>query len=123
MKIYKVLFWLCTITIITLSSIPSLSLPISDKLSPDKIAHCLEYTAFSFLYFKFKSVGNTNIETIIKHLWIMVAIIPILDETHQLFIPGRDFSVFDILADSIGFISVILYLYYKKRKLLNAKTI
>ncbi|MDD2650632.1 MAG: VanZ family protein [Candidatus Cloacimonetes bacterium] len=40
------------------------------------------------------------------------------DELHQLLIPGRSFSFLDILADMMGFATIILYLNYRKKRIL-----
>lgn len=120
MKKYKILFWSCTVTIATLSSWPSLSIPVPDVMSPDKIAHFLEYAVFAFLYYKFREEDNVPVNRIIRQLCIMLICIPVIDEVHQLFIPGRDFSFYDMLADTGGFLSVITFLCIKKRVTVNA---
>ncbi|ACO86010.1 VanZ family protein [Clostridium botulinum] len=72
-----------------------------------KAAHITEYfILFMLLYYAFK-------KTFYKNLKIKAAIITILyactDEFHQLFIPGREGKVRDVLIDSIGvFIGVFL---------------
>ncbi|WP_434283181.1 VanZ family protein [Clostridium botulinum] len=72
-----------------------------------KAAHITEYLIlFMLLYYAFK-------KTFYKNLKIKAAIITILyactDEFHQLFIPGREGKVRDVLVDSIGvFIGVFL---------------
>lgn len=61
------------------------STPVSNG---DKIAHFTQFYILSFL-------GREKAEYLV--------ILPILLELLQIFIPGRDFSVFDMLANLIGF--------------------
>lgn len=77
-----------------------------------KAAHITEYfILFMLLYYAFK-------KAFYKNLKIKAAIITILyactDEFHQLFIPGREGKVRDVLIDSIGvFIGVFLIYIFK----------
>ena len=49
-----------------------------------------------------------------KLLIKLAAIIPLTDELHQIPIRGRDFSVFDIMADLLGFLLIIWIFRNKK---------
>ncbi|EJO5346041.1 VanZ family protein [Clostridium botulinum] len=83
-----------------------------------KAAHVTEYfILFMLLYFALK-------KTIYKNTKVKAAIITILyacsDELHQLFIPGRDGKIRDVLIDSIGvFIGIVIiyiFQFIKKHK-------
>ena len=50
-----------------------------------------------------------------RWLWIPLATVPIvgaLDEWHQLYVPGRDASVYDWVADGVGTLA-FLYVYWR----------
>ena len=87
------------------SSIPQLSL--GDKfnvpLGADKLAHALEYLILAFLFYR-----GVREERWDKGppAWVLAGLaclaIATLDELHQQFIPGRDGSIWDWLADATG---------------------
>ncbi|MBT4332008.1 MAG: VanZ family protein, partial [Candidatus Cloacimonetes bacterium] len=52
----------------------------------------------------------------LKILSVLAVIIPILDESHQILIPGRSFSYYDILADFLGFLTIIIYYKFKLKQ-------
>lgn len=116
MKIYRALFWICAITIAILSSIPSLDINIDDSISWDKVAHFTEYFVLSFLYYKYQQKKGTLKQIIVKRLTWMMLLVPIIDEAHQLFIPGRQFSLLDALADTLGFLIIILFIVLQRNK-------
>ena len=50
-----------------------------------------------------------------RWLWLPLILAPVigaLDEWHQLYVPGRDASVFDWMADALGTV-VAVYVYYR----------
>ena len=50
-----------------------------------------------------------------RWLWVSLAAVPIvgaLDEWHQLYVPGRDASVYDWVADVVGTLA-FLYAYWR----------
>ncbi len=110
------LFWLCAFTIAVLSSISSLDINIDDTISWDKIAHFLEYLILSFLFYKYQQKKGTLNSVIVKKLIWMMLLIPVFDEAHQLFIPGRQFSWLDILADIMGFLAVIIFIVLRRKQ-------
>ena len=68
----------------------------------DKLLHVLEYGFLGFLtYNAFKQHEFLN-----KKLYFYVIMFAVIyamsDELHQIFIPNREFSIFDFLADSLG---------------------
>ena len=75
----------------------------------DKLAHFLYYGAMAVLLGH--GVGR-------RWLWlplVLVLLIGALDEWHQLYVPGRDASVFDWLADGLGTLFFV-YAYYRFTK-------
>jgi len=85
--------WLVLLFVAT--SIPSGAFPEVRVLGVDKLTHLFLYAALTtFLFF---SYGKKNWE----FLWI-IAIIAIVDEIHQHFIPGRCMSYYDLIADFLG---------------------
>jgi len=104
--IYKILFIVWSALITTFSSIPSLNLNPSPIIGTDKIAHFTEYFIFSLLFIKLHKDSRKGLLNLI---WLAL-FIPLLDELHQIPIPGRDFSIYDILADTLGFlVAIIIY--------------
>ena len=70
----------------------------------DKLAHFFYYGAIAVLL----SHGFGR-----RWLWLPLVLVPLigaLDEWHQLYVPGRDTSVFDWLADAAGTIMAV-YIY------------
>ncbi|NTU42507.1 MAG: VanZ family protein [Nitrospirales bacterium] len=92
--------------------------PLGVKLpyGADKVLHCAGYAFLGFL------LGNAlytraREKTIIIGL-IVATLYGLTDEIHQSFVPGRDASVYDLMADSAGsFVGLLLY-----RKINNFKT-
>mgnify|MGYP001578830456 CR=1 FL=1 len=85
------------------SSIPRSQLP-SDMPFPDYVLHFVEYLPFGFLLARsFKNTKkDITVKKVIMYSCIAVFVYALSDEFHQLFVPGRNFSMFDILSDSIG---------------------
>jgi VanZ family protein len=103
---YTLLFivWCCLM--FGLSSYPKLHVPFVDpKLSPDKIAHFIEYFIFSIIYVLMRKEKGVERSRLVKELLIIALVIPIFDELHQIPIPGRMFSWWDWLADTLGLCS------------------
>ena len=73
---------------------------------PDKIAHLVLYSGFGFLFMRLL-VGleeGDKIAVVRLLFWSLTAalIYGLSDEFHQLFVPGREFSWMDLLADGAG---------------------
>ena len=116
-KFFTVLFVIWIIVILTLTSIPKLHVPLADKIfNFDKLAHLAVYAILAFLFTKMnRHKGRKQNAT---SLIYMMLTIPLLDELHQIPIPGRTFSYYDILADVLGFVIIIIYSYkFSKKKL------
>jgi VanZ family protein len=105
---FKIAFWLWTVLLLTLTSVPKLKMPIEHVLNIDKLAH-LGFYAIWALLFALMFHPRTWI-TVRKRLIILGMWVPLLDELHQIPIPGRMFSWWDLLADLIGIGLAILLL-------------
>ena len=79
-----------------------------------KLAHFTEFMLLGIifsLYYLNKGINKYYLVTIIHGI-----IVAIIDETIQLFIPGRAGLITDVLIDTLGLIiGVIIILYYKNR--------
>lgn len=89
MLIYLVIF--------LLSSQPAGSLP---KHVPDFIPHFLEYFALALFFIQvFPKPGRWSC---LASALLALAVMGLLDEWHQLSVPGRFFSLLDWLYDMVG---------------------
>jgi len=80
----------------------------------DYVKHSFEYFILSLLVYRAVSNHKVKINSEILTV-ILSGVYAISDEVHQLFIPGRQFSLLDILADLIGIIiAIISYRIIKK---------
>ena len=113
-KYYKIAFYIWAGVVFTLTSIPKLQSPINDTLNIDKLAHFTVYVIFAYLFMKMFTQDQYVQK--LKLLTILSVLIPILDELHQIPIPGRYFSYYDILADFLGFLTVIIYFKIKLKR-------
>ncbi len=72
----------------------------------DIILHLIEYSILSFfVYLAFKNTNSLSSNKAIYTI-IFIVIFAVLDEIHQISIPGRFFSIHDILSDSFASIVV-----------------
>lgn len=105
-------FFLFSVLILLGSSIPSSSIPGSFVFGFDKIIHFTEYAIWGILGVRsnYKIFNSVNIFVLLFGL-----IFCVFDELWQSTIPGRDSSIYDVIADFIGiFSSLLLYKYIKK---------
>ncbi|MCD4796320.1 MAG: VanZ family protein [Candidatus Cloacimonetes bacterium] len=114
-KTYRILFILWSAVILALTSFPKLKTPVDEMIGVDKIAHFCVYFIFAFLFIKMHL--KKHLPKTIKRLWYLAIIVPLFDELHQIPIPGRAFSVWDIFADILGFVALIFI--YKKMQRTN----
>ncbi|MDP6685722.1 MAG: VanZ family protein [Candidatus Omnitrophota bacterium] len=101
---YRIPFYVYAAVIFFISS---LSNPIPEGITIpffDKILHVCEYMVFGFLAARaFKNSPKRRLSENFYILAIAVSIVyGLSDEIHQFFIAGREFSVFDIIADGTG---------------------
>jgi VanZ family protein len=91
-----------------LSSQPSLTVPLSFH-GGDKLLHAMTYTVLGFLMAR--SLFLDRIMTWKRALLLaaLVAAYGFTDEFHQSFVPGREPSGWDLLADGFGgFLAAVL---------------
>ncbi|MCP2597920.1 VanZ family protein [Candidatus Aminicenantes bacterium AC-335-L06] len=110
-------FVLYNFLIFYLSSLSKIS--GSEKV-PDEISHFFEFGLLSILFFLGWTQGFK--EKIRKeHVFLIIFfsfLIAISDEVHQIFVPGRIFSLKDLSFDLLGilFFSILIYFKLKKSK-------
>ncbi len=87
------------VLIFYLSSIPE---PIKYELVPgiDKVLHIIEYAILGFIISW--SIKELGVRSYILIAWIISTVYGLSDEIHQSFVPGREASLADFLADSTG---------------------
>ena len=95
-----IFYW---ILLFTLTSLPSQSVPAVGI--NDKVEHLLAYFGLSFLLylalrFQKRSITLKNYAFIFTFL--IIFFYSVLDEVHQLLIPGRSCELLDFLADMVG---------------------
>ncbi|MCK4640510.1 MAG: VanZ family protein [Candidatus Marinimicrobia bacterium] len=116
---YKIPAILYSILIFFLSSIPQSKLPPVRLFSFDKIVHLIEYLLYgmTLMLAYSRSTSDKIIHNAFK-LSLMTGIIyAATDEIHQLYVPGRDCSIFDFAADAAGvFLGVYLFSKIIKHK-------
>lgn len=98
-KIWWFVVFLYMGIIFFLSSIPGKDVPLLFPHS-DKLLHLTEYGILGWLLRKALSFSS------LKYPGILVVLIGTLyglsDEIHQIFVPGRDMSIFDLTFDALG---------------------
>lgn len=94
--------------IFVLSSIPGTVFPKIPFPGLDKLVHLIEYGILGFLWVR---ALNGKIVSVI----LIGIIFGIFDEIHQIFVPFREFSVFDLIFDGIGVFLGSLCLLLLKR--------
>ena len=99
-------WWLvaaCVALIFTLSSIPGLAVPGTFEYR-DKIAHALEYGGLSWLVWRAAGASWPAAPKLARGLLAVLAIsaLAVVDEKFQAHVPGRESSVYDWMADTLG---------------------
>ncbi len=89
------------------SSQPVISGPLGTPLINDKIKHIAAYFILSVL--TFRAVNQTRYK---KYSYIIAILFTTLygitDEIHQFFVPGRFMSIYDMIANSLGSMIILL---------------
>jgi VanZ family protein len=93
--------------IFAISSLSSLSTPELDLSFQDKFYHLAEYALFGFLLYR----SLRNWKGLSRYRYGLSLLLGVFwaatDELHQYFVPGRDSSPWDLLADLLGLVGVI----------------
>lgn len=125
MKILKcwfpLLFWV--FLIFGLSSIPNIS-PGRIKLpsGSDKIIHYFEYSILALLFYRGLVYDRWNVGGLVAVVVVMAgAGVALMDEFYQSFVPGRDCSLLDLVADFSGVISGTVIYYFFRRHIKNRR--
>ena len=119
---YKLPPILYAVMIIAVSSISRLSPPALGVTWSDKIYHTGEYFVFGILIFRaFLALHNSPRKKFLYFLLFFLGLAyAALDERVQYYIPGRDSSPYDWMADALGYSLAgtlyILFTSYRKRK-------
>ena len=86
-----------------LSSVSSLpSLPSLPSGMSDKMAHTLLYSGLGFLVARACAGRRPLSPHVLMVVLVFAALYGLSDETHQLFVPNRQFDVKDMMADVLG---------------------
>ena len=99
----RYIWWSLTILymllIFYLSSLPR---PIKYELAPgmDKILHLFEYAILGYLLEV--SLKKSQVRAYLIVAWLIGSFYGVTDEIHQSFVPGREASFIDLIADSLG---------------------
>lgn len=103
--LFKFLFWIWIVGILIFSSIPGLPVPEKDIINifrSDYLIHLLEYLFLAFFFVFWQQNELDKIRKILLVLVIGIGI-GIIDELHQIFIPGRSFNFIDMILNISGF--------------------
>ncbi len=109
----------CATTIITLSSVPNLTVPEVRFLASDKVAHFIEYAVFAFLVYRsFSHLFTGRITRTFLFSGLFLSLFALTDEIYQHFIPGRFTDAYDFASDLIGafLVLILLSMLAKKRQ-------
>lgn len=111
---YKIPAILYSLLIFGISSIPQTKIPRLDILNFDKLNHLIEYTFYAMtLFLAFSTAKSEKVVIYAGLLTILTGLLfGISDEIHQIFVPGREFSMYDYAADTCG-ILLGIFLYRK----------
>jgi VanZ family protein len=96
-----VFVWLAVVEVLT--SLPGSALPTISVLPPwsDKVVHFGMYGVLGALLARVGVLESWSRRRMVLTV-VLISLFGVLDELHQLFIPGRDAEVGDWLADTLG---------------------
>jgi len=112
-SMYPWLLWLSLIWIV--SSLPSDNLPsyMNKIVGIDKLAHFTQYLILGLLVNRWlKRMNMSGKKSLYMYGFILA--LALIDELHQIFIPGRSFSVYDMIANGSGLVCGYLILRIQK---------
>lgn len=111
-----VILW--ALLIFVASSIPNITLPDLKFIPSDKAVHLVIYLILCALLYralvfqgKFRGLSKWSL------LWcvLLTILYGASDEFHQSFVPNRDASVFDLMADGLGALLFLFFMLLKNR--------
>ena len=107
-EVYRVILGIYMVLILSISAIPTNTIPELGFQHADKVAHFIEYAILGFLAIQsFKPMSGIQFCYIIFSGFVFGA----FDEWWQSFISDRYTSMFDLIADNVGMLvgSTIFY--------------
>lgn len=117
---YQLPFLLWVICIFAISSIPRVPV-IKSPISLDKLAHMALFLVLSWLgwraFWHQAKIGWLHRGAVLAAILFSV-LYGVLDEIHQLYVPGRNSDVFDVLADVTGALIFALWHVWRKSRLI-----
>jgi len=98
------------IIIFILSSVPSDNIPQVQFILSDKLVHLMVYTILGVLLgWRLGKVRKDTKGLCWRNSFFIGIFYAIFDEVHQIFVPGRQFDIWDITFDIIGlFIGILI---------------
>ncbi len=103
---------LASVAIFIASHQPQIEFPDFGIFNLDKLLHFGAFLLYSLLLMFFLvSNFNFNKRRVLLITFVFATLFAISDEFHQSFVPGRDASLYDLIADIAG-ISLSLFFYY-----------
>ncbi len=96
-----------------LSSVPGDAMALPDIINIDKYAHALAYAAFalSVLFALSRRFCSRHPYRTVIFVFCFCLLYGISDEFHQVFVPLRSPSVYDLMADGVGaLLAMVLWL-------------
>jgi len=103
--------WIWMIVLFVLSSIPSNDLPEVGFYLSDKLAHLIVYFILGVLLGWRIKRGRVDSKGLCWRNSFFIGIFyAIFDEVHQIFVPGRQFDIWDITFDIIGIFLGIVFI-------------
>ncbi|OGP32267.1 MAG: hypothetical protein A2073_03725 [Deltaproteobacteria bacterium GWC2_42_11] len=83
----------------------------------DKVIHFIEYGILGILWFRALNITIEKTQIIIIIAFAITFIYGISDEIHQYFVPNRNSSIYDAIADGFGaWVGIVLYRKIKAKK-------
>ena len=119
MSFLRIVPMICVMgTIFFLSHQPGNSLALPDIVNIDKVAHMTVYgiLAYSMLWGLYPPGCRRSAQKLALATILFCILYGISDEYHQSFISGRYPSVYDVIADGLGALTVSLYWLKRVKK-------
>ena len=86
-----------------LSGVPDLKTGLDEDFILRKMAHVLEYFILTFFLRRaFKGSLNMDVPRLFVYPAALAFLYAVSDEFHQLFVPGRNGCIKDVLIDGVG---------------------